>query len=218
MNASISKFRQMLKKWYLPLIVGIVFLLVAFGIYSLPGLSISILMLLFSTTIILFGIRETVFVISNRMLLKNWMWHLSSALLTTIIGMVLISNPLKGVAFINYIVVGLLICKAIRNLIFHYTYRRRTQRTIGMTWIYSVALIFIAGFLLCEPQIISSFIVTLSGLPFLIMGILSIGLSISLRKTNRKLEAFKSSFREKTKDVGYEIIDDNTVQNNQNIK
>jgi uncharacterized membrane protein HdeD (DUF308 family) len=215
MISSISKFRKMLKKWYLPLIVGIVFLLVALGIYSLPGLSISILMLLFSSTIIIFGIRETVFVVSNRMLLKNWIWHLCSALCTIIIGILLIRNPFLGIAYINFIVVAVLIVKAIRNLVFHYTYRRRTQRTIGMNWIYSVALFFIAIFLWCEPQIISTFIITLSGLPFLIMGMLSITLAISLRKTHKRLEAFKSSFRETTSDADFQIIESDLDQNNQ---
>ncbi len=207
MDSALSKFRKILQKWYLPLIAGILFILVAIGIYSAPGLSISILMLLFSLTIISFGIRETAFVISNRMLIKNWGWHLVSSLFTLIIGVVLMTDPIISIRYINTFVVILLFFKAIQNFLFHYTYSKRTQSTICMNWIYSVALICIGLFLWSRPQILSTFLVTLSGLPFLIMGIISIVLSLTLRRTHKKLEAFKASFKEKTKDAEFEIVE-----------
>lgn len=208
MESSLSKFRKILQKWYLPLIAGIIFILVAIGIYSMPGLSISVIMLLFSFTIILFGIRETAFVINNRMLIKNWGWHLASSLLTLIIGIILISNPLITISYINAIIVILLFSKAVQNFLFHYTYSKRTQSTIGMNSVYGVALVFIGLFLWSSPQIITTFLITLSGLPFLIMGILCIALALTLRKTHKKLDAFKRSFQDKTKDTNYEIIED----------
>jgi len=208
MESSLSKFRKILQKWYLPLIAGIGFIMVAIGIYSMPGLSISIIMLLFSLTIILFGIRETAFFVSNRRLIKNWGWHLGSSLFTLALGIVLISDPLISISYINSLVVLLLFSKAIQNFLFHYTYSKRTQSTVGMNSVYGVALIFIALFLWSSPQIITSFLITLSGLPFLIMGILCIALSLTLRKTHQKLEAFKRSFQDKTKDATYEIIEE----------
>ncbi len=208
MESSLSKFRKILQKWYLPLIAGVGFIMVAIGIYSLPGLSISIIMLLFSLTIILFGIRETAFVVHNRRRIKKWRWHLGSSLLMLATGIVLISDPLISVSYINSLVVLLLFGKAIQNFIFHYTYSRRTQSTVGINAVYGVALIFIALFLWSSPQIITAFLVTLSGLPFLIMGILCIALSLTLRKTHQKLEAFKRSFQEKTKDATYEVIEE----------
>lgn len=208
MESSLSKFRKILQKWYLPLIAGIIFILVAIGIYSMPGLSISIIMLLFSLTIILFGIRETAFVLNNRMLIKNWGWHLASSLFTLVLGIVLISDPIISITYINALVVILLFSKAIQNFLFHYTYSKKTQSTIWMNLVYAVALVFIGLFLWSRPQIISTFLVTLSGLPFLIMGILCIALSLTLRKTHQKLEAFKRSFQDKTKDATYEIIEE----------
>lgn len=208
MESSLSKFRKILQKWYLPLIAGIIFILVAIGIYSMPGLSISIIMLLFSLTIILFGIRETAFVLNNRMLIKNWGWHLVSSLFTLVLGIVLISDPIISITYINALVVILLFSKAIQNFLFHHTYSKKTQSTIWMNLVYAVALVFIGLFLWSSPQIISSFLVTLSGLPFLIMGILCIALSLTLRKTHQKLEAFKRSFQDKTKDASYEIIEE----------
>lgn len=208
MESSLSKFRKILQKWYLPLIAGILFILVAIGIYSMPGLSISIIMLLFSLTIILFGIRETAFVLNNRMLLKNWGWHLASSLFTLVLGIVLITDPIISISYVNALVVVLLFSKAIQNFLFHCTYSKKTQSTVWMNLVYAVALVFIGLFLWSRPQIISTFLVTLSGLPFLIMGILCIALSLTLRKTHQKLEAFKRSFQDKTKDATYEIIEE----------
>lgn len=208
MESPLSKFRKILQKWYLPLIAGIGFIMVAVGIYSMPDLSISIIMLLFSLTIILFGTRETAFFVSNRKRIKNWGWHLGSSLFTLALGIVLISDPLISISYINTLVVALLLCKAVQNFLFHYTYAKRTQSTAGMSAIYGVALVFIALFLWSSPQIITAFLVTLSGLPFLIMGILCIALSLTLRKTHQKLEAFKRSFQDKTKDTTYEIIEE----------
>lgn len=139
--------------------------------------------------------------------MKHWGLHLASAALTLAIGSILISDPFLSLQYINSIIVILLLLKAIQNFVFHYTYSKRTQSTIGMNWIYSVALVGIGLFLWARPQILSAFLVTLSGLPFLIMGILSIALSLSLRRTHKKLEAFKRSFKDKTKDADIEIME-----------
>lgn len=214
MGTAINKFGKLLQKWYLPLIIGIFFIMVAIGIYSTPSISISAIMLLFSLTVLAFGLREVVFVVTNRMLIRAWVWHLLAALLTVAAGVLLLSNPFISLIYINTVVVILLFAKAVHNFLFHYTYSKRNECTIGMNWIYSVALIFIGIFLWYRPQIISAVLVTLSGLPFLLMGLISIGLSLTLRRTYKKLEAFKSSFRKQTEDIDYEdLTDSKTIGN-----
>lgn len=205
MKWSACKLNNKLQKWYIPLIIGALLIIVAIAIWSLPQLSISVLMLLFSLMLIGFGLRESLFIYANRRIIKQWGILLSTAILVSIIGLTLLFNPLLSLDYFNTLLVILLLGKAFQNFIFHYKYSRKTENTIGSNWIYTIALIIIAIAIIYHPKIVSSALVTLSGLPFFIIGICYIVLSMILRRSYKKLEAFKATFN--TKDIDYEIID-----------
>ncbi len=205
MKWSACNINKVLQRWYIPLIAGLFNVAVSIAFFSLPQLSISAVMLFFSVTLIGFGLRECLFIYANKGLIKHWGILMVFASFITVSGLVLMFSPLWNIAFLQTLIMFLLIGKAIQNFIFHFRYNRKTESTSGMNWIYNVALIMIALVIFLHPKIMSSILVTISGLPFLILGICFIIFSMILRRSNKKLEAFKASF--KAKDIDYELVD-----------
>ncbi|MGP5649719.1 DUF308 domain-containing protein [Psychrobacter celer] len=76
--------------WYIPLVVGIIF--IATGIYTFvsPLESYAALAILFSISFIISGISEITFSLLNKKLLNNWGWFLALGVLTLIVGVLLV--------------------------------------------------------------------------------------------------------------------------------
>ena len=79
--------------WYIPLVVGIIF--IATGIYTFvsPLESYAALAILFSISFIISGVSEIAFSLLNKEVLNNWGWFLVLGILTLIVGVLLFVNP-----------------------------------------------------------------------------------------------------------------------------
>lgn len=207
MNLTICRLNNLLQRWYLPLIVGILFLLVAIIIYSSSNLSIIFILTMLSFAIISFGIRELLFFYSNKAFIKTWYYYAIGALLIITIGFLMLMNPGLTLQTIGSAIAILLILKSFQNILFLYTFSHRTESSMGQGWIYSIALILTAILIWFYPKMVSTTLIIISGLPFIIIGITCIIFSIILRKSHKKLKEFKASFRNNTQDANYQIID-----------
>lgn len=207
MNLTICKLNNLLQKWYLPLIIGILFLMVAAIIYSVPSLSLTFILTMFSLTIISFGIRETLFFYSNKAFIQSWFFYIIGSFMMILLGFFMLLNPSLTLQTIGSVIAIIFILKSIQNILFLYTFSHRTESSMGQSWIYSLALIFFAIVILFFPKLVSTTLVIISGLLFIIIGVICIIFSMILRKSQQKLKEFKASFRNKTQDAVYEIID-----------
>lgn len=89
----LKKVANAVKHWYLHLIIGIVLIVTGIWTFSRPMYSYFALTIVFSVSFLISGIAEIVFATSNRKLMGNWGWTLALGILTTILGLLLISNP-----------------------------------------------------------------------------------------------------------------------------
>ncbi len=103
-NQLLSEARETVRQWWVPLIVGI-FMLVA-GIYTFinPEASYQALSIIFSIAFLMSGILEIVFAISNRKSMKGWGWTLALGILTTVLGVLLITHPAVTMASLPFYV------------------------------------------------------------------------------------------------------------------
>ena len=89
----LSSLKNAIKHWYIPLIVGILFIITSFVVFSTPLSSLLTLAIIMSVSFIVSGIFEVVFALSNRRSMENWGWSLVFGLLTLIVGFMLVTNP-----------------------------------------------------------------------------------------------------------------------------
>jgi len=203
-----NTIRKLLTNWYLPLVMGILSILFALIIFSNPALSISFLMFGFGIAVLFFGIRECRKILKNRKRTNYFLIQISTSVFVVIGGIILIFNPLLSFAYLNTFIAILLMIKAISNILLQSKSDRIGKQAGSFQWPYSILLILVSLFIWNRPQLLSGLMVTLSGIPFLILGFVCIAISFALRNTNHKLQSFKQFFKDRTKDAEFEIVED----------
>ena len=100
-----KSIRRSVKHWYIPLILGILFILCGIGVIISPQDSYLTLSILFSLSFLVSGIIETFFALQNTKNLNGWGWYLVSGLISLIMGIFLLMYPALSM-FILPLVVG----------------------------------------------------------------------------------------------------------------
>ncbi|HET6527477.1 MAG TPA: DUF308 domain-containing protein [Balneolaceae bacterium] len=80
-------------KWYIPLILGIIFILVGIWVFFTPVASFVALSILFAFTFLLTGILEIIYAYSNQNVLEHWGWSLAAGIIELLIGILLLAKP-----------------------------------------------------------------------------------------------------------------------------
>jgi len=103
-----EQIKSAVKYWWVPLLVGILF--IVSGIYTLmtPMETFLVLTVFFSVSFLVSGIFEVFFALSVRDSLEGWGWLLVYGLINLVVGMILINNPEISVATLP-IYIGLLV-------------------------------------------------------------------------------------------------------------
>lgn len=81
------------RRWYIPLISGIIFIATGIAALVFPKASFFSLVIFFSISFLFIGISEIIFSVSNYKTLKNWGWHLILGTITVLMGIMLIKDP-----------------------------------------------------------------------------------------------------------------------------
>src|SRR5690554_5359498 len=92
-NFHLKSMTNTVKNWYIPLIVGVLFIGAGIFAFSSPEVTYLTLSLLFSTSFLIAGFFEVVFSIANRKHMDNWGWTLVFGLVTFFFGFVMTLQP-----------------------------------------------------------------------------------------------------------------------------
>lgn len=82
-----------IKHWYVPLILGILFLVFGIYIFTVPLETYVTLSILFSISFITSGLFEIFFSIQNSKTLSGWGWYLVGGLFSLTMGVYLVIYP-----------------------------------------------------------------------------------------------------------------------------
>ena len=104
MSSYLQAFRQSIKHWYIPLIIGILLIVMGFYIFTVPLATYVTLALMFSISFIISGLLDIVFSIQNHKTLQGWGWYLVSGLLSFALGIYLITYPTISEIILPFVV------------------------------------------------------------------------------------------------------------------
>jgi len=93
MSEIIKTIKSTVKHWYIPFIIGLMFITVGIWTIFSPLESYLALAWLFIISFIISGIFEIYFALSNKDELDHWGWELVNGLFGLIIGVVMLLNP-----------------------------------------------------------------------------------------------------------------------------
>lgn len=198
---------RIIRMWYIPLLIGILFIIT--GIWSLnsPESAISVLGLLFSLSFIFSGIAEIIFSYSNRDILPNWGWILIFGIATLVAGLIIVSNRALSIEVLIYFVGFMIFFRSVRNISFSLDIRSHGGSNWGSLLFLGVLGILVSIIILANPVIGGLSIVFWMALAFMVNGIFGIVLAIQLRKIHKHVKTRLPEIKERIQRLMEEIED-----------
>lgn len=193
------------KHWYIPLIFGIIFLICGFYVFSVPLATYVTLSVIFSVSFLVSGITEVFFSIQNNKSLQGWGWFLVSGLLTTAIGLYLVSNPQISMSVLPFVVGFTLLFRSFQLLGFAFDLRSQKILSWGNVALASAGGIIFSLLLIFNPVFTGMSLVTLTAVSFIFIGVASIMLALDLRKLKKFPEKISEELKDKMRSVQEEI-------------
>lgn len=194
---SLKSIKDSITHWYIPLLVGLFFVIISAVIFGSPGGSLVTLSLLFAISFIFGGVSEILFAISSRHKLANWGWSLAFGIITLIVGLALMGNLALSMNVLVYYIGFLLFFRSISAISFALDVKRYGSRNWGGLLAFGILGAVFSFILLWNPALAGMGIVIWAGLSFLFVGLFSIFLSIQLRKLHKHSKTLTPELRER---------------------
>ena len=179
---------EAIKHWYLPLILGILF--IAMGIWAIitPVETYLSLAILFSVAFIVTGILQIIFSISFRKQLDGWGWSLAAGILDFIIGLILIIHPQITIITLPLFVGFVVLYRSIMAIAWSIELKKYKVSDWG--WLLSIGIlgVIFSFFLLWNPFFAGLTVAVFTGIALITIGIFHIHYSIDLRKLKNTLK------------------------------
>lgn len=177
------------------MIIGVLFILFGIYIFTKPLETYITLSVFFSVSFIVSGIFDIYFSIQNKDVLNGWGWYFVSGLLTLIMGIYLISNPVISLAVLPFYVGFTMLFRSFQLLGHSFDLRNLKILNWGNLAIVSVLGILLSFILIFNPMFSGFSIVVVTALTFIFVGISSVFLSFNLKKIKDLPEKIADEFK-----------------------
>lgn len=198
---------EAVKLWFVPLLIGIIFLIVGIVVLSSPLNALVSLSILFSISFLFGGIAEIIFALQNRKVLENWGWQLTMGIFTLLIGILLLRNPELSVKTLSLFVGFLIMFRGIAAISFSLDIKRYGGRNWG--WLLASGIIgtIISFILIGNFTLAGMFAVIFVGMSFIFGGVFNVIFSFQLRKIHRRSKKISEKLKERYHALHQEIED-----------
>ena len=170
----LKSFKNSIKHWYIPLLVGLLFVVISIVVFTSPLTSLLTLSIFFALSFLFGGLSEIVFSIANRNRLDNWGWSLVFGIITFIIGTSLIMHPALSISVLAFYVGFLLLFRSISSISFALDIKKYGSKNWGAMLIFGILGAIVSFILIWNPVFAGMSVVVLVALSFLFAGLFSI--------------------------------------------
>ena len=192
----LKSLKEAIKQWYIPLIVGVFFVIVSVIVFTSPESSLLTLSFLFALSFLIGGLFEIIFSITNRYQLENWGWTLALGIITTVIGISLIIHPKLSISVLAFYIGFIILFRSISAIGFALDIKRYRGKNWGGLLTLGILGTIFSFILIWNP---------------VFAGLFSITLAFQLKrlhKSSKKLsEGLRRRFEELSRDIDNEWKD-----------
>jgi uncharacterized membrane protein HdeD (DUF308 family) len=213
MAAFFQTFMKSIKYWYIPLIIGILFILIGGYVFTVPLETYVALSTLFSISFIVSGLFDIFFSIQNQKILRGWGWYFVGGMSTLAMGIFLVVYPGISITILPFVVGFTLLFRSFQLLGFSFDLKELKILNWGNTAILSVLGVILSFILLDNPVFTGFSLVTITAITFISVGVSSIVLSFNLKK----LKDFPNRISPELKDKIKDLQDEFETKKNENI-
>ena len=201
----LNSIKNSVKHWYIPLIVGILFVILSITVFTSPLSSLLALSIFFALSFLFSGLSEVFFSIANRNTLPNWGWSLAFGILTTIIGFSLVVHPGLSISVLAFYVGFLLLFRSIASISFALDVKKYGSKNWGSLLAFGILGALASLFLIWNPLFTGIGLTILMAVSILFAGLFSIFLALQLRKIHVHGRNISSKLKERYDDLMEEI-------------
>lgn len=193
------------KHWYIPLIVGLIF--IGIGMYTImsPLESYLTLSIIFSLSFLFSGLFEIIFSISNRNEIDNWGWTLAFGILTFLLGVLLVMNPAISITTLPLYVGFIVLFRSIMGISYALDLKNYGVLDWGNLMAIGVLGLLFSLILIWNPLFAGLSIVFWIGLALISGGLFSVYLSFKLKKIKDMPSQISKDLKEKYNAIKREI-------------
>jgi len=190
-NEAIKSVKDTIKHWYLPLILGILFIIVGVWAIITPASTYLSLAILFSVTFFVAGILEIIYSISYRKQLDGWGWSLASGILNFIIGLLLIVYPQISIITLPLFVGFVVLYHSMMAIAWSIELKKYGVSNWGWLLFTGILGVILSFFLMWNPLFAGLTVAVITGIALITIGIFHIHLSIELKKLKKTFKNLK---------------------------
>lgn len=193
----LDSIKKSVKHWYIPLVVGALFIILSIVVFTSPLSSLLTLSVFFALSFLFGGLSEVIFSIANRNQLDNWGWSLVFGIITVIIGFSLVIHPALSIGVLAFYIGFLLLFRSISSISFAIDIKKYGSKNWVGLLIFGILGAIVSFFLIWNPVFAGLSIVVLIALSFLFAGLFSIFLSFQLRKLHKSSKEISANLKER---------------------
>ena len=201
----LKSIKDAIKHWYIPLLVGLFFVVVSIVAFTSPVSSLLTLGILFSLSFLFGGISEVVFSVANRHQLDNWGWSLAFGIITFIVGILLLINPALSVTTLSFYVGFVVLFRSIGAIGFAVDVKKYGSPNWGWLLAFGILGTIFSFILLWNPLFAGFSAVILVGLSFFFAGLFSIYFAFQLRKLYKSSKKLSSKLKKRFDELAEDI-------------
>jgi uncharacterized membrane protein HdeD (DUF308 family) len=191
MSSVISKISGTVKNWWAFLIIGILFLIAAFWMFSSPVESFVGLASFFSALIFVSGLFTVFFALTNRGDIDNFGLFLAGGILDVIMGFILLKYPGLTIVLFSLFVGFWLLFRGMGTISISFKIKKEGDSNWVWILLFGILTTIFAFMAIINPLIGASYLVYTLALALLFAGIASIALSLRLRRVKSTIQDVK---------------------------
>lgn len=181
-----DSMKKAVKNWWLSLLVGILAIIVGIWCLVSPDKSLVGITYVFVFSLLIAGILDIVFAISNRNEMYGWGWNLAGGILEVLLGIILLSLPLLIITGIIIYLVGFwILFRSIWGIGESCQLQALGVRGWGWLLALSIISVILAFLYLLSPVFGGIFLILFVGMSMICYGIFRIVMAFELRRVGR---------------------------------
>lgn len=174
------------KNWWVSLLLGLLYILIAICLMFTPLASYVALSVLFSVAMFVSGTLEILFAVANKKNISSWGWYLTSGIIDLILGIYLMANVGVSMAVLPFIVAFWLMFRGFSSTGYAMDLKRYGTHNWGWYMAFGILAILCSIGIIWQPGLGAFSLVYMMSYTLLIIGIFRVMLSFELKGLHKR--------------------------------
>lgn len=188
MNDLLDALKESVKYWWLSLVVGLLAVIVGILSISVPLSTIGLLTAFFIASLLVGGLFDIFFSISNHKNINGWAWTLTIGIISVVFGIYLLSKPIESMLIFVTLAGFWVMFTSISSISGAVEMQRAGLKDWGWLLAFGILGVLLSLILVINPIFAGSFVIGLFSISMLAYGIVRIFYAFKMRKINRYLK------------------------------